>query len=505
MCIIILDTRRDSKRVSRDVLKRCYEKNKHGMGIMWATGTALKTWRSLDDFEGLWNRYTGARDFNYPVAVHFRFNTRGQNTIENCHPFTIADGFAFMHNGTIAGITNAQLGDLSDSQYVNKHLFQELPGDFLNKPVMKLAVERLLGTDRMLFMDRTGAYCILNEHTGIWEWGSSQSDKGGVWFSHTRDRQYFVHGTNTQPAVTGFDPNRHTKPYVNKYIGKDEPAKTQHNARVADRRSSVIVTTTPAKDVVKAGVEVEVSRYEKWRQQAAEWGRKVRGEPKEGASKNLIFDFGGFTNKLPDDYNLVGPARLAGAILWGAITAEGTIPVAVAASSAKGIVGKIYAISGDSVTNELNMLDDEEGPAFERRLMKAVHDEYGTMEVWVYTLSEGRADNYVEVIAPCPEGNWEKWNITEEEVDAGPVAVVKDTDLCSVGGKCGPADGLAPELKRNDGYGLIRCRLCKSEHTQLYADSSRWYTKNPDVETVTMFKCYGCNSSMMYTGREEWV
>jgi hypothetical protein len=194
MCIITFDNRRDNTdRISKKILRRCLEKNPHGMGIMFPRDGSLITWRTMDDFKGLWTRYCNARNEQLPVALHFRKNTKGDSTVLNCHPFITHNGMAFMHNGTIDGIGELPKG-VSDTQHFRNEVLSKLPGKFLQSQAMYNMVRSFLRGDRALFMDNVGGYTIMNESTGVWEFTEDSKKRDGVWFSHKRDREYFMTG-----------------------------------------------------------------------------------------------------------------------------------------------------------------------------------------------------------------------------------------------------------------------------------------------------------------------
>lgn len=204
MCIIVLDTREGTSRLERSILKRCENRNPDGMGIMWAAGGKLHTFKTLKDFNAIWNRYTSARDAGLKVAVHFRKNTKGDTTLDNCHPFEVWPGeFAFMHNGTVTCVKSMLDQGESDTARMCK-VFQRLPGDFLNDPVLYDMVKSYVRGDRLLFMDNEGRHTIINAYTGKWEIGNKKD--GGVWFSHTRDSRYFMTG---KTYLTAAESNYH--------------------------------------------------------------------------------------------------------------------------------------------------------------------------------------------------------------------------------------------------------------------------------------------------------
>lgn len=206
MCLIVLDKRENStERVSRDVLERCVEKYPHGLGIMWPHEGQLRIWKSLDDFDGLWNRYTSARDRGARTALHFRYTTEGDTTWENCHPFWVFEpdpenqsqyGLGFMHNGTMRRLTKHLPKGFSDSRYLAEDVLQKAPFA-ISSPAFKEMLRGIGWDDRFLFMDGKGRVTIVNESVGFWH--------KGVWYSHDRDRAFVLHGYQPKAKTQGHD------------------------------------------------------------------------------------------------------------------------------------------------------------------------------------------------------------------------------------------------------------------------------------------------------------
>lgn len=196
MCIIVFDDRAPGKRLDRDVLKRCQETNPHGMGVMWSNLRHLKVWHSMDDFDGIWQRYCSARNAGYPVAVHFRVTTHGESSVENCHPFIVEPGeVAFMHNGTFTSVLRHLPKDskLSDTAYFNEHILKLLPVDWMDEPLLIEAVDRMAGDSRILAMNKLGETITFNKHKGF--------THDGVWFSHDRTKHYLLTGAKLEPTA----------------------------------------------------------------------------------------------------------------------------------------------------------------------------------------------------------------------------------------------------------------------------------------------------------------
>ena len=186
-------------RLDRDVLHRCRETYVDGMGIMYPAEKENRviTFRTMNDFDQIWNRYTTARDKNLPVAVHFRRTTAGSNTVENCHPMRIGEReIAFMHNGTLSNYTDliGEDDDISDTRLFKDQVLEHMPTGFLGIDGLWTTISESIGRNRLLFMDGNGRWSVFNSSVGFW-WK-------GVWFSHKRDRTFITRGPLSQRSTT---------------------------------------------------------------------------------------------------------------------------------------------------------------------------------------------------------------------------------------------------------------------------------------------------------------
>jgi predicted glutamine amidotransferase len=188
MCIIVFDGRKSRERLPFAALQRCQDRNADGMGIVWVDPVKqrLRTWRTMDDLSGLWQRYTSARSQGWPVGLHFRIATFGTKTLRNCHPFAVSEDLAVMHNGTLTWTKSVLPEGVSDTQAFTNSFLRRLPEGFLNEPMLVRSLEELASGDRMLFLDSLGNHTIVNKSYGF--------EHDGVWFSHNRDRDYIIEG-----------------------------------------------------------------------------------------------------------------------------------------------------------------------------------------------------------------------------------------------------------------------------------------------------------------------
>jgi len=478
MCLIIFDKREDKKRVAKDVFRRSEELNPHGMGIMWSQDEKLHSWTTLDDFDGVWMRYASARAQKLRVAVHFRRGTvAAENSIENVHPFIIRPGFAFMHNGTITDITTLLPSDksMSDTRYINKHLFQTFPKGFLQSPIHRIAIKELIHGDRMFFMDGHGGFTIINEASMGAQW------KNGVWYSKGYEKlKYYLDGiksytTHGQGWNQGKNITSVAAYNYNRVVGyghdADETGAMSLNERIdwwnmsleereETRRVQLVELTTPAKKLTKAerrakrkadkaaakaaksrlsGI-IDISGRPLTQSAKAAMGKldHWRGQdPTPSHTANLFFDYGllhrlGYSDTRLDH---VGRGMLHGYQLW-AIGDGGKEQPSPVHTKGSHIVGQLYKISQNH-TDVIDSMDDRHGcqirdpesSVYLRRYMKVSLQNTGEVYAWVYTYNVPLSE--VNTAAVVPFGDWNQFTIAGKSLPQADVGtlVLRKVDL----------------------------------------------------------------------------
>jgi hypothetical protein len=118
---------------------------------------------------------------NRDALIHFRITTRGDNSVDNCHPFQIGCG-ALIHNGTITGLGTPGKGK-SDTQ-----LFAEMIHGFDLATLTRLSpmIEAYLDGDRMAVMTHAGEFLLFNqekwvEDNGVWYSNDTYKESWGLW------------------------------------------------------------------------------------------------------------------------------------------------------------------------------------------------------------------------------------------------------------------------------------------------------------------------------------
>lgn len=340
--------------MDKALLKRCLSKNSDGMGIMFPQGGKLFQYRTMKDFNQIWNYYCNARSAGKPVAIHFRKNTKGDNSLANCHPFKIADGLSMMHNGTIYGMDGEK--GVSDSRYFTREVLSKLPGNFIQSDALWSVVKGAISGDRMFFMDYQGNFSIMNESTGVWEFMAKDAPKGsqeGVWFSHTRDREFFMTGKEKKASVwTG----------GNRYgVGAKKPSNYIHGSEWS--------RPVGANEITEKSVTFAKKRVENPTKRA----KSGTGLEYASQADRLIFVYGELRDDIPggpfldkEDAAYVGTGVLQKASLFAVLDPNTEYGVRPGAMQMKPdapkseIHGYVLALRGD-VTGLLKELDDDMG------------------------------------------------------------------------------------------------------------------------------------------------
>lgn len=140
MCIIIFKPK-NRKMPSDDIVKRCFESNPNGAGIMYRdANNQIIIKKGFMDIDSLLNGIAEIKESidlkKTDVCLHFRISTTGSTIPANCHPFPLSNDIsdlkvlsiiadrAIAHNGILndySNLHNAET-DLSDTMYFAKML-----------------------------------------------------------------------------------------------------------------------------------------------------------------------------------------------------------------------------------------------------------------------------------------------------------------------------------------------------------------------------------------------
>jgi glutamine amidotransferase len=179
--------------VTKESLEQCFKVNPDGAGFMVAVNKKLiikKGYFTFNDFWEAWLPYQ-----NNVAAIHFRIRTHGVIDNDNCHPFSVNSGLAFIHNGVIQGFG---LKDRSDTYEFNEQIMKPLVGKFgnsiLTNESIKYLIEAKIGYSKFVMLDRHGNHTLFNESKGNWN--------EGVWYSNLSYKPYVAPVTSFLPKNT---------------------------------------------------------------------------------------------------------------------------------------------------------------------------------------------------------------------------------------------------------------------------------------------------------------
>lgn len=188
MCIAIMSKK--GTVLKDDALKLCWENNPDGAGMAWAENGRVKVWKELKSFDAFLSKYKEVRaTYKGNMLLHFRIATRGSTNLSNCHPFKVNNNLAFVHNGTISGVTISKTE--SDTVMFNKEILSKLPAKFYTNATILELLTKFVGTSKLVFLNGEGEYFFINESYG--EWNTD------CWFSN---KSYYQKKTSVTPIKT---------------------------------------------------------------------------------------------------------------------------------------------------------------------------------------------------------------------------------------------------------------------------------------------------------------
>lgn len=179
MCIIIF--KEADKSVKKEWLDNSAKSNPDGFGMSYIddeTGL-LKIYKSMS-YKKFYKTFRKA-EINNPdssFVLHFRKNTVGTTTVDNCHPFIVNDDIVMFHNGTIKpAIPDAKSGDKrSDSRIFAEDTLAGLPDGWMDNDAICDLIEEYVSGSKLALMHSDGTVLLINEEAGHWY--------EGVWMSN---------------------------------------------------------------------------------------------------------------------------------------------------------------------------------------------------------------------------------------------------------------------------------------------------------------------------------
>ena len=169
-----------------DALEEGFRCNSHGAGFVTVHKgnlTISKGFFTFDEFRAAYLPYERRQ-----AAIHFRLATHGQKNSANCHPFSVTDEIAMIHNGVLP-IDTSNEKDMSDTwhyvEYVLKPLADE-SRDFYSHGSIKFLGEAAISGSKFVFLRADGDWDIWNQDEGHWAqdiWYSNRSYQKSVGFA----------------------------------------------------------------------------------------------------------------------------------------------------------------------------------------------------------------------------------------------------------------------------------------------------------------------------------
>lgn len=174
MCIAILNTKQT---LSKKTLKNCWTANPDGAGFIFTTFKKLVIFKEMNNFDTFYNEYQKQRNLHPKsnFVIHFRIATSGNIDLTNCHPFTVNENLAFIHNGMIDIVPMYDI--VSDTWTFNEMILKGLQTDFLSNEYLTDMIANFIGYSKLVFLDTKNVATIINEDLGQWD--------GDNWFSNS--------------------------------------------------------------------------------------------------------------------------------------------------------------------------------------------------------------------------------------------------------------------------------------------------------------------------------
>ena len=165
MCIAIY--KNQGVELYEDTLKNCWESNSDGAGFMYADKGKLHIEKGFFTFQDFMEAYD---EHKYKQAVlHFRIRTHGNIDYDNCHPYSVDDNLAFVHNGTIS--IDETDKSKSDTWHFNEEILKPIRKRykaFFKDGVYDQLLDKFIGWSKLIFLNSKGEFKIINEKAGEW-------------------------------------------------------------------------------------------------------------------------------------------------------------------------------------------------------------------------------------------------------------------------------------------------------------------------------------------------
>lgn len=183
MCLIALSI--DGKPLPRKVFEVSSDTNPDGIGVMSEDGIRKFL---PDQYEAAWEYLVELGAKRIPHAVHWRWMTHGEVSLDNVHPFRAEGSNAYvMHNGIITATAAYSTKEKSDTRVFVEWFMDGAPGR--GDKEYYDCIGSLIGTGNkfVVFHQDSCDFTIVNEKEGDW--------KQGIWYSNTYSLPQSMGGT----------------------------------------------------------------------------------------------------------------------------------------------------------------------------------------------------------------------------------------------------------------------------------------------------------------------
>jgi glutamine amidotransferase len=159
-----------------DALEEGFKSNAHGAGFAVAVDGSIQVHKGFFNFDDFARAYMPLEDKQ--ALIHFRWATHGARDAEMCHPFSVTDETAMIHNG-ILNISTDDDKTKSDTWHYVEYILKPLAErdrDFYSDNSIRFLGESAISGSKFCFLRADGDWQIWNSEDGHWG--------GDTWYSN---------------------------------------------------------------------------------------------------------------------------------------------------------------------------------------------------------------------------------------------------------------------------------------------------------------------------------
>jgi len=183
MCLAIVKPKGVS--ISEEHLHNGWLNNDHGAGFVCITNEGDFFVHKSLTYEGFIDVYRNAvKDYGdtSDFLIHFRIASKGNVTLDNCHPFIVDEDRVIIHNGTMYNIDIDKKDTRSDTKVFAEDWLSQLPADWEDNEIINLMIEDFIGASKIALLHRTKGVIIYNKDKGV--------VVDGNWYSNNTYKKY---------------------------------------------------------------------------------------------------------------------------------------------------------------------------------------------------------------------------------------------------------------------------------------------------------------------------